>query len=455
MQRLCLLVALSLLTKVAAYAQSTQAGAMPPYMHSETNRDAFARPVPALTSAQLRVFNFGNRLFNTNWVVAPASASGFDGLGPTFNRVSCSGCHLRDGRGRPPKDQETEFLSALLRISIDGEERKLGAMPVPGYGTQINDRAIPGVKPEARVLLSWKELTGQYADGTRYSLRAPELKIDQAQYGSLPKELRTSLRVAPFVFGLGLLESVDEAVIRAIADPDDRNNDGISGRVNLVWSDALQKTVLGRFGWKANVATLLDQNAGAANGDIGITSKLHPEQNCQTNQASCKQAIDGGKPELNDLFLEKLNAYVQMLGVPAPRARTAQIIAGEKLFGQMRCSACHLPSLTTNATAPFAFLQQQRFAPYTDLLLHDMGPGLADGRSDFLASGQEWRTAPLWGIGLIPNVNEHSFYLHDGRARDLTEAILWHGGEAQKSQQQFIQASKADRDALIAFLNSL
>lgn len=443
--------ALSLAIAIAAPAVDSTNG----FSHQGRNRDAFSLPAPALNAAELRVFNFGNRLFNTNWVVAPASAAGFDGLGPLFNRVSCSGCHLRDGRGRPPNDGEVELLSMVMRISVTGVDVHGGPKAVPGYGTQINDRAIPGVQPEARVQIRWLEAPGSYADGSAYSLRKPLISFDKLAYGRLPKEVFYSGRVAPAVFGMGLIEALSDATLLALSDPDDANNDGISGRVNRVHSNALGTRVIGRFGWKASVATLSDQNLGAALGDIGITSTFEPKQNCMPQQTACRHAIAGGEPELSSNFAEKLNQYVQTLGVPQPRHATPQSKRGATLFRQFRCNACHIETLTTGTESSRSYLRNQRFQPYTDLLLHDMGPGLADGRPDFQATGMEWRTAPLWGVGLIPVVNDHNYYLHDGRARGLAEAILWHGGEAAKAKEHFRNASKAQRDALLRFLEGI
>jgi CxxC motif-containing protein (DUF1111 family) len=420
------------------------------------NRNAFTLPAPMLSAQDLRRFNFGNRLFNTNWVVAPASVDAFDGLGPTFNRVSCSGCHLRDGRGRPPLEGEDEMLSMLVRISVPGVDAHGGPNPHPRYGDQINDRAIPGVAAEARVRVSYRELPGTYPDGTTYSLRAPSYRIVDAAFGEFGDDLRISPRVAPHVLGMGLLEAVTEADVLARVDPDDRDGDGISGRANRVWDPSVQSTSLGRFGWKANAASVLQQSAAAAAGDIGLSSRWFPLQNCAAGQHACTAAVNGGEPELGDEFMQKLVFYLQTLAVPARRnVADAKVVQGAALFDTAGCAGCHVPALRTAAVTDPALLAGQEFAPYTDLLLHDMGDGLADGRDDFLASGREWRTAPLWGLGLVPTVNDHSLYLHDGRARSLEEAILWHGGEAERAQRAFMALSGEQREMLLAFLASL
>jgi CxxC motif-containing protein (DUF1111 family) len=418
------------------------------------NRNSFALPAPGLTATELRDFNFGNRLFNTNWLVAPASVDAFDGLGPTFNRVSCSGCHLRDGRGRPPLEGEKEMLSMLLRLSMPGATAHGGPLPHPAYGDQLNDRAVPGISPEGRVEITYSEVAGRYDDGTAYSLRRPDYRIVDPAYGEVDETLLVSPRTAPHVVGMGLLEAVPEADILAREDPDDGNGDGISGRANRVWNPITERAELGRFGWKANAASLMQQSAAAANGDIGLTSRWFPEQNCTASQPGCGSAPHGGEPELSEEYLRKLEFYLRTLAVPAARPHPAAE-RGRQVFEQLQCGACHSPRMVTAANAEPALIAGQEFAPFTDLLLHDLGPELADGRPDFLAEGSEWRTAPLWSLGLVPTVNGHSFYLHDGRARSLEEAVLWHGGEAQAQQRAFRALSSADREALLAFLGTL
>lgn len=420
------------------------------------NRDAFTRPAPGLTPRELRDFNFGNRVFNTNWAVAPASVDAFDGLGPVFNRVSCSGCHLRDGRGRPPVEGEDEMLSMLVRLSVPGEDPHGGPKPHPAYGDQLNDRAIPGVPAEGRARIEWRERAGRYPDGERYSLREPRLHFEGLAFGPLGRRTMHSPRVAPAMPGMGLLEAVPEADLLARADPDDRDGDGISGRANRVWNPVSARHELGRFGWKANAATVIAQSAGAAHGDMGLTSRVFPDEGCATPQAACAAAVRGDVPDLRDAHLDKLVFYLQTLAVPDRRREAPETEArGETLFAEIGCASCHTPVLRTAADAMPVQLARQEFMPYTDLLLHDMGRGLADGRPDFLADGREWRTAPLWGLGLVPVTNGHTFYLHDGRARSLEEAILWHGGEAEGSRDRFKRLAREDRQAVLTFLRSL
>jgi len=426
------------------------------YTTALSNRNAFADPGVPLTTEERRAFSFGNRLFNTNWTTAPGSVKSFDGLGPLFNRVSCSGCHTRDGRGRPPLNGETVFESMLVRVSVPGKDVDGGPKPHPVYGDQISDKAILGVPAEAKVHLSWSPVEGTYADGTKYELQKPTITLSDPAYGPFGDDLMMSPRVANQVYGLGLLELVYESDILKRADPDDADHDGISGRPNWVIDPATGRKVIGRLGWKANQPSILAQDTGAARGDIGLSTSLRPGQNCTPAQTACAAAPDGGEPEISDEFLAKLVTYSRTLAVPARRNPTdPQVMEGQKLFASSGCAACHTPTMFTGHAADSITLANQTIHPFTDLLLHDMGPDLADGRPDYEATGSEWRTAPLWGIGLIPQVNGHDRLLHDGRARGVAEAILWHGGEGEGARERFKALSAKERDSLVAYVNSL
>lgn len=403
-----------------------------------------------------RPFSFGNRLFNTNWVIAPASVKSFDGLGPMFNRVSCSGCHTLDGRGSPPASGEGPFDTMLLRLSLPGANEHGGPRPLPAYGDQLSDRAIPGVPPEGRPRIAYQDVEGAYGDGELYSLRKPSYTIDELAYGPLGDDVMISPRVAPHMIGLGLLQAVPDSTLQALADPDDSDGDGISGRTNQVWDAAAGATAIGRFGWKANQPNLRQQNAGAALGDIGLTTPLSKAENCTVAQPACAASPAGPAPDLTDPFLAKLTLYTMTISVPAQRdAGQPDVKRGASLFRGFGCASCHMPSLVSGEVRELPELSRQTFHPFTDLLLHDMGGDLADGRPDFAAAGSEWRTPPLWGLGLVPAVNGHDNLLHDGRARGFAEAILWHGGEAEAAKERFRNATKAERQALVTFLKSL
>ena len=423
---------------------------------AELSQNAFGLSAPTLTNEQRRRFERGDSFFTQNWVTAPASTDARDGLGPTMNAQACCSCHVRDGRGAPPDPTGEEArLGLLYRLSLPGEDPDTGApLTSPDYGGQLQDSSILDVPAEGTMEVSYRVVEGTYGDGTAYELRAPSYSVADPAFGPLD-ELLVGPRLAPQVFGVGLLEAIPEHDILAAADPDDDDGDGISGRVNTVWEPRSGSDSLGRFGWKANVATVEAQTAGAFHGDMGITSSLHPDQNCPTPQTECAAAPGGGEPELTDDRLESVTFYTRTLAVPAMRdVEEDPVRRGAELFGEFGCSSCHTPTQTTGDSDVEA-LAHQEFHPYTDLLLHDMGEGLADGRPDFDASGSEWRTPPLWGIGLIEAVNGHRFLLHDGRARDIPEAILWHGGEAEASREAFRNAPQDQREDLVAFLEAL
>lgn len=422
----------------------------------DESRMAFSQPVPGLEGEREDEFFVGNSIFNRGWVAAPASVEKFDGLGPLYNATNCSACHSKDGRGAPPEKAGESFLGLLLRLSVPGEGPRGGPLPEPTYGGQIQGNAILTVPPEAREEVTYEEVPGAYPDGERFSLARPTYRLLDLKYGPLAVGTMISPRVAPPVHGLGLLEAVSEADVLANADPDDRNGDGISGRPNYVWSVRAAKKVLGRFGWKASQPSLEEQTAGAFNGDMGIASSMFAEDDCTAAQEPCKKARSGGAPEIDDGILQSTVIYGHLLAVPARRDwKDAVVRRGKVLFEQNACTRCHLPKMRTGAIPGYPELEHQTIRPYTDLLLHDMGPDLADNRPDFEATGVEWRTPPLWGIGLVRTVNRHTRFLHDGRARNLVEAILWHGGEARPARDAFINLPKADRDALVTFLESL
>ena len=413
--------------------------------------NAFGNQMPGVSGIQELEFFVGNSFFKQNWVTAPASATARDGLGPFFNARSCSSCHFKDGRGRAPDFDGELSTGYLVRLALAN-----GTGLDPNYGGQLQDQAIPGVPVEGHVQITYAAINGTYPDGETYTLQAPTLHLSDLSYGSLASGVATSARVANQMPGLGLLEAIPEADILALADPNDADGDGISGRANHVWDIASQSTRLGRFGWKASQPTVLQQTAGAFLGDMGITTWLFPDENCTSIQQDCQAAPHGGSPEISDDDLRKVALYARTLAVPARRNVDDQtVLLGKLRFEQVGCTACHVSTLHTGTDAEVPALSGQTIHPYTDLLLHDMGDGLADGLPDHDATGNEWRTPPLWGIGLVEVVNGHTRFLHDGRARSIEEAILWHQGEAQAANDRYQKLSKADRDALIQFLKSL
>lgn len=431
---------------------------------NKSDRNAFSLPSANLPPTRRLDFSVGNSFFRSPWVIAPSTTTARDGLGPLFNTNACQNCHVKDGRGHPPAPDALNAVSMLVRLSIPDDPafarliEQAGIVPEPVYGGQLQDMAIPGVAPEGRVRVDYDPLPVRFQDGTQVELRKPKLQITDLGYGPMHPDTRFSARVAPPMIGLGLLEAIPEEAILANARPANKN--AIAGRPNWVWDDALQKTVLGRFGWKAGQPNLNQQNVHAFSGDMGLTTRLRPFDDCTDAQTACKQAPNGngpdGEPEVSDNILRLVLFYTRNLAVPARRdVDSSQVLAGKNLFFQAGCQSCHTPSFTTAANAAEPELANQVIRPYSDLLLHDMGEGLADHRTEFKASGRDWRTAPLWGIGLTETVSGHTQFLHDGRARNLMEAVLWHGGEAEGAKQQVLTFNAQQRAALLAFLNSL
>jgi CxxC motif-containing protein (DUF1111 family) len=440
-----------------------RAESAPPAAHSggactqfNAGREAFSLPLANISRENRRKFVVGNAFFNENWIIAPGSPEARDGLGPLFHARSCSGCHTKDGRGDLPAAGDV-MTGLLLRLSIPGADSNGGPRPDPVYGGQLGVRAIPGAEPEADAAITWEEQTVRFADGEAAVLRKPVFRLSNWRYGEPDKSLMVGPRLAPPVFGGGLLEAIPESSLLAAADPDDQNKDGISGRPNWVWNAETKKKSLGRFGWKANQPDLRHQAAGAFLGDMGLRTSLLPDGDFTAAQAPKLEKLPhGGNPEVSDLIFDRVVTYLHALAPPARRdVADAEALRGEALFATAGCVRCHVPAWTTAKDAPMPELANQTIRPHTDLLLHDMGEGLADGRPDFAATGAEWRTAPLWGIGLSQIVNGSSRLLHDGRAASIQEAILWHGGEAQPARESFRAMSKADRAALLKFLHSL
>ncbi|AXP04861.1 thiol oxidoreductase [Pseudomonas fluorescens] len=432
----------------------------------KSDQNAFSLPSANLPPSRRVDFSVGNSFFRSPWVIAPSTTTARDGLGPLFNTNACQNCHIKDGRGHPPAPDATSAVSMLVRLSIPDAPpyakliEQLGVVPEPVYGGQLQDMSVPGVAPEGKVRVDYTPVPVRFKDGTVVELRKPNLQITQLAYGPMHPDTRFSARVAPPMIGLGLLEAIPDEAILANAEAQAREKNGIAGRPNQVWDDAQQKTVLGRFGWKAGQPNLNQQNVHAFSGDMGLTTSLRPFDDCTESQVDCKRAPSGngpdGEPEVSDNILRLVLFYSRNLAVPARReVNSPQVLAGKNLFFQAGCQSCHTPKYTTAANAAEPELANQVIRPYTDLLLHDMGEGLADNRSEFKASGRDWRTPPLWGIGLTETVNGHTQFLHDGRARDLLEAVLWHGGEAQAAQRQVLSFNAEQRAALLAFLNSL
>jgi CxxC motif-containing protein (DUF1111 family) len=423
------------------------------------DREAYTASLAPLDGEARERFLRGRSLFRRAWVVGPNADDAGVGLGPLYNRLSCIACHPANGRGRSPDGPEERLQSMLVRLSLPGRGPHGGPRPHPAYGDQLNEEGVPGVPGEARVAVRWSERTQHLPDGEPVSLRRPLLHFNEPAYGRLDGVL-VSPRVGMGVYGLGLLARVPDAALQAMAR--EHLPDGVHGRVNRVWDPVAQQMRSGRFGWKANVASLEAQVVQAAAGDLGLSSPALPAPACAPRQAACLQAARPATPaasvatELAAADVEALASY--LAGLAAPPARdddSAGMAHGRRLFAQTGCALCHRPALPVGPDPDArSAAAAGPVAAYTDLLLHDLGPGLSDGRPDYRASGRQWRTAPLWGLGLVPRVNEHSQYLHDGRARNLQEAVLWHGGEAARARQRYAALPRADRQALLDFVAS-
>lgn len=451
---------------------------------ADASADAYLQPAPALDAEALKQFADGHRLFNTRWAFYWFE-DGLWGRGPTSNADSCVACHRGNGRGSPDvpagaatarghecdappqgpaRDSSPQHLcrliegsplSLVVRVSLPGSTASGAPNPHPHYGEQLQTFGVPRLLPaEAAVHIDWEEHGVALADGEEVRLRAPRLRIEDLAFGPLGPEAMFSVRMAPPLIGMGLLDAVSDRTLLELAAREPV--DGISGKPNLAWDMAAQKAAPGRFGLKANHPSLRQQIAAAFFGDLGLSTELFPDQNCPPVQKTCAEMMFAGKPEITGQRLDAVEAYLRTLAVPARRnVDDPQVRRGEQLFDAARCAVCHVPELRTGEYPAAPRLANQVIRPYTDLLLHDMGEGLADGRPDFLAGGREWRTPPLWGLGLSETVNGNAALLHDGRARNPVEAILWHGGEAAVSREAFRTMAKADRDALLAFLASL
>ncbi|WP_409285203.1 di-heme oxidoredictase family protein [Pseudomonas protegens] len=428
---------------------------------AKSDSNAFSMPSANLSPSRRMEFFVGNGFFRNPWKPASAQASTRDGLGPLFNTDTCQGCHIKDGRGHPPGNLPGPAVSMLVRLSIPPSAsdalllQHRGVVPEPTYGGQLQDAALPGHRPEGQIRIEYSEIPVQFSDRSQISVRKPSLSIEQLGYGPMPPDTLFSPRIAPPMIGLGLLEAIDDADIHANAQRQAATSRRVRGKVNLVWDESRGQTVIGRFGWKAGQPSLNQQNAHALAGDMGLTSRLSDRDDCTSRQPDCIGAASGGTPEVSNQILASILFYTRNLAVPMRRqVDNPQVLLGKALFHQAGCAACHVPSYVTGQAAE-PELSRQKIFPYTDLLLHDMGNELADGRSEYLADGNQWRTPPLWGIGLTSQVNGHTQFLHDGRARNLMEAIVWHGGEARGSRNAVLMFDQAEREALLAFLNSL
>ena len=448
---------------------------------------AFSSPSANFKSAKnILKFNGGNKFFEEPWAQSAGSVSSQDGLGPLFNNNACQDCHIRDGRGHASQaergEQGDDFNSLLLRASksaISSEQQAamqlslIANIPDSCIGGQLQHQSSFGITQEASQALSYEYSNVKFADGSTQELRQPIWHV-KANGCEIDADTVLSARVAPAMIGLGLIALIDEQQIVAKQDIKDDNQDGVSGRANYVWSVADDKVILGRFGWKAGQPTIRQQVAAAFIGDMGLTTALFTAENCLPHQQDCQSAPNGNGDmvadydyEVSTRVLDKVTFYAGHLSVPQRRSAYAKnVLAGKQVFNEVGCNQCHSEIYTTLKSTEFPELSEQKIYPYTDLLLHDMGLALTDFDKnsefvqgnipvEFLAQANEWRTPPLWGLGLAQTVDPQATFLHDGRARSILEAVLWHGGEAKKHKQAVLALSKSSRENLVSFLEDL
>lgn len=414
------------------------------YQYSNEPDNAFKQTAANLAPSSGVDFMLGRRLHHTDFGNGSHSESGnpifteqVGKLGSRYIARSCVACHVNNGRALPPALGELMTRSSV-KVGIDSR-----GTPHPVLGSVFQPRSTGGATNDgSATITSYSTINGQYGDGTPYTLRKPNYAFG----GTTPSHF--SVRLTPPLVGMGLLEAISESSVMALSDPDDSDGDGISGRPQIVVDPETGQSRLGRFGYKGSQARVAHQVAGALNSDIGIATSVFP-------------VLDDGTAEtgtgISDADLDLMTRYTSLLGVQARRNLSdAQASQGETLFSSAGCAKCHTPQFTTSSISSMAEVRNQTINPYSDLLLHDMGPDLADNMGEGIAGGSEWRTTPLWNIGHTAGVNETGeAYLHDGRAETLEEAILWHGGEAEASRNAFCDMSAADRAALVAFLKSL
>mgnify|MGYP001169371210 CR=1 FL=1 len=430
--------------------------------------NSFSFPNANLSFEERQIFQIGNGLFTKVWVSSPSSTKASDGLGPLFNVRSCQRCHLKDGRGHPPESSRDLNASMVMQLSkvANSSFPTAGGFytlpePDPQYGMQLQDNAVSGTRAEGKFVVSYNTRSVALSGEESVELRVPSYEISLLSRGELDPKTRMSPRVAQPMIGMGLLEAIHDADIVELADPDDSDGDGISGRVSWIYDSETSERVVGRFGWKAGSPSIRDQTVSAFFTDMGLSTPEKPVNwgDCTKRQTSCRSLPHGADEEgveVQKKFLDFVTFYAKNLAVPKRRdVSKPEILRGKKVFVEAGCAGCHTPKFVTSRNADQEAHRFQLIWPYSDLLLHDMGEDLADGMPIGNANGREWRTPPLWGIGLTKVVNGHSYFLHDGRARNLLEAILWHGGEAKQARDYVVNVAPEDRSALIKFLESL
>ncbi|MCD4758413.1 MAG: thiol oxidoreductase [Arcobacteraceae bacterium] len=433
------------------------------YTTKNNSKHIFSQQITGLNNEQIDKFIEGKSFYRIPWVEAPSATTARDGLGPLFNANTCISCHPKNGKGSIYNENGSISRSYIIRVSIPSNGSKQhqdilkfnGFVSEKTYGSQISINGSLNVPFEAKPLVAYKDITVTYPDGEIVTLKQPLHGVDHQltnlNYGKLHEKVSLSSRLAPALLGLGLLEQITDEQILANEDIDDINKDGISGKANIVYSPQDKTFKVGRYTYKASAPSVIHQSAAAANNDMSLTSPLFPNENCTNAQENCLKAPKGDAMRADTPFdlpihrLESIAFYLKNLKIPKS---TITEFEGEKLFAQIGCIKCHIPS--------FNLANSYKVKPFTDMLLHDMGEGLSDGRVEFKATEQEWRTAPLWGIGKHKlTLKKEPELLHDGRAKTIEEAILWHGGEALKIKNDFMSLTKEQRNKVINYIKEL
>ena len=420
----------------------------------------FSHPIK-MNDKEFDQYILGRSFFTIPWVEAPSATTARDGLGPHFSANTCVSCHENNGSAATLSSKNQPLRALVFKLTQPSKHTSRWLInnvdtpahdnvPDPVYGSQVSIRGNGKVMPEAQTRLKVESVPFVYPDGQKLTLTKFKPYLEKLAYGPLAKETTISLRQPPTLAGLRLIEQVSVADILAWEDPTDENKDGISGRAN--WLNALdqEEKILGRLNWKSSAAGIVNQTANAAAHDLGLTNPFFNEERCQPAQKDCLAAPKGdntplGSLDLPMLRLQAITAFIRDHKAPHSVHLDEQALQGKKLFEETGCVACHRASMTTS--------EGVEFHPYSDLLLHDMGDELEDGRPEFLATEREYRTAPLWGIGARLRA-KHRF-LHDARAKTPEEAILWHGGEAEIAKSTFIKLDQDQRLALLHFLEQL
>lgn len=405
----------------------------------------FSQPDSSLPEWDVDRFFEGKQLFTTDWTTE-GGINEFTGLGPHYSQTSCISCHPFNGRGAPPRDGGVPFTSVLKIAS--GNTTMDGPIPDSVFGLQLSTYSARSFPTEGYVTLDFFEEDLMHLSGDQTMvLRAPQIHFASNENERYQPNFH-SLRMAPAVVGLGLIERISEEEILLLEDVLDADGNGISGKANRVVQPKGEDPVIARFGWKASAASLEHQVCFALWNDMGLTNSYFQLPNCDKHIACKVQGTLHPHPEVGDEEVKLITDYVRFLSAPPSVGEAPS--GGQKIFSSVGCADCHRPSYTIEVLG-----DSRTFSPYSDFLLHDMGTSLADGFAEFMADGAEWRTAPLWGLGAAREVNSYLFLMHDGRARNIEEAILWHGGEAEKAKNRYLELSAEERSTLIRFINTL